>query len=63
MTKLQKLLAKIKNPAFSGNLSRLPTFGGDDIEDTNCIWSWDATHKIIGTCFDDFQIVPRDPLE
>lgn len=39
--------------------SGLPTFGGVDIEDTSGVWSWDATHQIVGTCPADIEIVAR----
>lgn len=42
-------------------MTALPTFGGDDCADIgeDPIWSWDSDRVLIGTCADDFEIVPR----
>ena len=40
--------------------SDLPTFGGPEPADTIEVWSWDATHLIVGTTADLWRIVPRD---
>jgi len=40
--------------------SSLPTFGGPEPRDTSGVWSWDATHLLVGTCVDDLKIVPRE---
>lgn len=37
----------------------LPTFGGDEPADTQEIWSWDATHLLVGACADELEIVSR----
>ena len=37
----------------------LPTYGGEEPDDTTEIWSWDEDRLIAGTCADDVQIVPR----
>ena len=37
----------------------LPTFGGDEPENTDGVWSWDETRLIVGTCSDDVEIVSR----
>jgi hypothetical protein len=37
----------------------LPTFGGDEPDDTVEVWSWDADEMLVGTCTDDLQLVPR----
>ena len=37
----------------------LPTFGGVYPEDTECVWSWDETHLIIGSCSDDLKLISR----
>lgn len=34
---------------------RLPTFGGDDIDEVG-VWSWDATRIMAGTCADDLTL-------
>ena len=42
------------------DLTSLPTFGGDDPEDTEDIWSWDDTRLMVtGDSVDLFQIVDR----
>lgn len=38
----------------------LPVFGGTEPRDTECVWSWDATRLLIGTCANDLRIVDRD---
>ncbi len=38
----------------------LPTFGGEEPDDTSGVWSWDETRVITGTCADDLKIAPRD---
>ncbi len=43
----------------SGLWDSLPTFGGTEPTDTECIWSWDETHLIIGSCSQDLQLVSR----
>jgi hypothetical protein len=40
----------------------LPTFGGEDIQHTVLIWSWDATRKITGSCADDLSIEDREDV-
>lgn len=40
----------------------LPVFGGEEISDSDKIWSWDQDNVIHGTCQDDLQIIPRDLL-
>lgn len=37
----------------------LPTFGGNEPENTQGVWSWDETHMIVGTCPSDMEIVSR----
>jgi len=37
----------------------LPTFGGTEPRDTTGVWSWDATHLLVGTCQADLELVPR----
>lgn len=37
----------------------LPTFGGEEPEDTHGVWSWDETRLLVGTCFSEIEIVPR----
>ena len=38
----------------------LPTFGGDEPNDTSEIWSWDNTRLIVGTCNNDLEIINRN---
>jgi len=38
----------------------LPTFGGDEPDDTAGVWSWDAERLLVGTCADDLTIYTRD---
>lgn len=40
----------------------LPTFGGPDVDDTDGVWSWDATRMLVGTCRDDLEIIPREDV-
>ena len=44
------------------DLSALPTFGGDAPVDTTDIYSWDATHLLVGDGASDLTIVPRESL-
>ena len=37
----------------------LPTFGGDEPDDTNEIWSWDADRLLVGSCAAELEIVTR----
>lgn len=39
--------------------SDLPTFGGEDPECTNRIWSWDADRLLVGGFGNDLQIINR----
>lgn len=61
---LRDLLESMRTGRTPGDLwDDLPTFGGRDIEHTLAVWSWDATHAIVGTCADDLNIVPRSEVE
>jgi hypothetical protein len=40
-------------------LSMMPTFGGEEPEDTSEVWSWDEYNLLIGCGVDDLKIVPR----
>jgi hypothetical protein len=40
----------------------LPVFGGDDPQDTQGVWSWDATRLLVGSCSSDLRIVPRSDV-
>ena len=37
----------------------LPTFGGTEPHDTSGVWSWDATHLLVGESSDELRIEPR----
>jgi len=50
---------RARDPSL-GDWTSLPTFGGDEPDVTACVWSWDQTRMIVGTCPDDIQIVERD---
>jgi len=41
-------------------MTDLPTYGGEEPESTEGVWSWDATRLLIGACPDDFHIVDRE---
>jgi hypothetical protein len=41
--------------------SDLPVFGGPPA-DGEGVWSWDATHMLVGTCADDLELVRRTPV-
>ena len=40
------------------DMTSLPVFGGPNPDDTECVWSWDATHLLVGECR-PFRIIPR----
>jgi len=40
--------------------SSMPSFGGDEPEETAGVWSWDAESVLIGTCLDDIEIISRE---
>ena len=37
----------------------LPTFGGEEIENTHAVWSWDAGRVLYGHSGDDLRIITR----
>jgi len=39
--------------------SSLPTFGGDEPDDTTEVWSWDEENLLVGTCCSDWEIISR----
>jgi hypothetical protein len=62
---LKELFAMMKTHDTSlPEWDSLPLFNENepDIEHTAEIWSWDDTHKIVGTCPHDIKIVERDDL-
>lgn len=44
------------------DMTSLPTFGGDDIDEEG-VWSWDEDRCLIGTCANDMEIVARASLD
>ena len=43
--------------------SDLPTFGGDEPEDTMEVWSWDEDNLLIGSgSITEMEIIPRTEL-
>ncbi len=56
---LQELLTALKNNEINLD-DTLPTFGGKEPADTSEVWSWDATHLIVGTCVKDIEIISQD---
>lgn len=59
-TNLKDLLTAIEAGMYTDTeMTELPTFGGDEPERTEGVWSWDATHLLVGTCADDMRIVRR----
>lgn len=59
ITTLDELYSAMRSGDDVGPWDSLPTFGGDDVEHTDRVWSWDARRMIVGTCADDLEIVPR----
>ena len=41
----------------------LPTFGGEEPEDTTGIWSWDEKNVLVGECAYDLEIITREERE
>ncbi len=63
-TNLIELLDAMRCDVFDEReMCELPTFGGPEPRDTAEIWSWDATHMIVGTHAGDFTIETRDYFE
>lgn len=64
-TNLEELLdALIERAAWTldrhGDWSTdLPTFGGEEPDNTDGIWSWSDHYLLVGTCADDLEIVDR----
>lgn len=58
---LDELLDQLRDGRIADDdMADLPTFGGAEPGDTQGVWSWDAARLIVGTCPDDYAIVPRD---
>jgi hypothetical protein len=38
----------------------LPTFGGEEPDDTCGVWSWDADRVIVGNCAANIEIISRE---
>lgn len=58
---LRSLLETLQElaPVDDEIMMRLPTFGGEEPTYSDGIWSWDATHLLVGTCAADLRMVPR----
>jgi hypothetical protein len=62
---LKALFTMMKNNDLSlPEWDSLPLFNETttNIVDTSEVWSWDDTHKIVGTCPHDIKIVERDDI-
>jgi hypothetical protein len=58
---LDALLEAVRAGLYSERqMTKLPTYGGPEPRDTAGVWSWDATRLLVGTCSEDFRLVPRD---
>ena len=44
------------------NWEDLPSWG-EEPENTQQVWSWDAKRAIVGTCAGDIEIVDRDEID
>jgi hypothetical protein len=55
-------LAEMMRDGRIACFDELPTFGGDEPDDTSGVWSWDAARVIVGTCADDIEIITRAEL-
>lgn len=42
-------------------LDGIPTFGGEAPAKARGVWSWDATHLLVGEGTGEFEVVPRPP--
>ena len=40
--------------------TKLPSFGGEEPEDTTGVWSWDEKNVLVGESAYDLEIVSRD---
>jgi hypothetical protein len=59
---LDELLAFLQGPGRDlpeREWTRLPTFGGEEPESTNGVWSWDADRLLVGACASELRIVRR----
>ena len=61
ISNLSALLEAIKTGIYTDvEMSGLPNFGGVEPSSTMSVWSWDATHVLVGDGIDDMTIVTRD---
>ena len=58
LEELLKILTRLED-SREVDMTSLPTFGGNEPKDTQGVWSWDATHMIVGTG-SDYEIVDRE---
>lgn len=55
---LKSDLTREEEMALGDNFyNELPVFGCKDYNNADEVWSWNETHKIIGTCIENFEIV------
>lgn len=60
---LDELLEVLNNDSISvDDMTSLPTFGGDEPQDTQGIWSWDETRWIVGASR-QYEIEDRTDIE
>ena len=52
------LVAMRRSDPSLGRWDDLPTFGGEALENTAFVWSWDTERMIVGSCADDVEIAP-----
>ena len=58
---LDELLAAMRAGEIDENaFASLPTFGGEEPRNTNGVWSWNATHVLVGEGKNDFAILDRN---
>ena len=63
-TSLDDLLVLIRSGEMGdhdyNDWTSFPTFGGDEIQASAKVWSWDQDRVLIGTCRDDLDIQDRE---
>jgi len=57
---LRDALASYGKHDIDFDVDTIPTFGGCEPADTEEVWSWDETRLLVGPCFTDLEIVPRN---
>lgn len=56
---LEERYENIKFLGYGYVADELPTFGGEEPENTEEVWSWDAENLLVGTCSEDYMVVSR----